>query len=121
MRTVRFNCAQTHTKTSSGLGFRDLDQLVQAPVHGSFGRVWPALEPKLPQRQRWMTQPELRSFAQARRELGQTAITLEPTKGLELRVGGSARADEVRLVRVREPVRTSLRLAHHGPLVDGQR
>src|SRR5438477_1935886 len=117
----RFNWPQRHTTTASGLGFCDLNQPLQASMNSSFrgGRL--AFERKLAQRQRRMSETQLRRFSQARRKLRQALLALEPAKCLQLSVSGAARADEIRLVRVREPVRPPLRLPYHRPLVDPER
>src|SRR5689334_3392031 len=68
-----------------------------------------------------MAKPELRSLAQARRELVQAMLALEPSQRLQLRVSSSARADEIRLVSVREPVCIGLDLTYDRPLVELER
>src|ERR1700745_1377911 len=68
-----------------------------------------------------MAKPELRSLAQARRELVQTMLALEPSQRLQLRVSSSARADELRLGSVRAPVWIGLDPPYGRPPVDLER
>src|SRR6266550_6358894 len=117
----RFNWPERHTKTRSALGFCQLDQLLQATVNGGLRRGRPALEPEFPQRQRRMSEAELRGLSQSRWKLADAALALQPAKRLQLCVSRPARANEIRLVCVREPVGASLRLPHHRSLVEHER
>src|SRR6266566_5920627 len=121
MCRARFNWPQRYTTTPCGLGFCKLDQRLQAPVDCGLRNRGTAFEPELAQRQRRMSKTQLRDLSQPRRELVQTVLAPEPAQRLQLRVGSAARADEIRMVRVREPVRPGLRLPHHRPLVEPER
>src|SRR5438128_1549911 len=68
-----------------------------------------------------MSKTELGGFSQARRERVQAVLALEPAQRLQLRVSSAARADKICMVRVREPVRPSLRLPHYHSLVEPER
>src|SRR5438034_7363014 len=121
MCQARFNWPQRYTTTPCGLGFCDLDQLLQAPVNCGLRNRGSAFEPELAQRQRRMSKTQLRGLSQSRRDLIQTVLALEPAQRLQLRVCSAARADEIRMVRVREPVRPGLRLPHDRPLIESER
>src|SRR5256886_6669612 len=121
MCRARFNWPQRYTTTPCGLGFCKLDQRLQAPVDCGLRNRGMAFEPELAQRQRRMSKTQLRGLSQPRRELVQTVLAPEPAQRLQLRVGSATPADEIRMVRVREPVRPGLRLPHHRPLVEPER
>ena len=60
-------------------------------------------------------------LAQLRRELVEPALALEPPDRPELRLGGAARAHDVRVVGVGEPVRPGARRRDDGLLAEAQR
>src|SRR2546430_5156578 len=121
MCRARFNWPQRYTTTPCGLGFCELDQLLQSSVDCGLRNRGSAFEPELAQRQRRMSKTKLRGLSQPRRELIQTVLAVEPAQRLQLRVGGAARADEIRMVRGPEPVRPRLRPPPHRPPLAPQR
>src|SRR5206468_3281807 len=92
----------------------ELEDPHQSPVGGGLGCGRTALLAELAQRQRRVAQSELRKLAERRRELVEPPGPLEPAHGAQLAVRGAAGSDEVRVVRVREPVRARTRLPHDG-------
>ena len=76
---------------------------------------------ELSQRQRRVLEAELGDLAQVWGELVEAPRLLETADRLELHVGGAARADEVRVVGVREAVRLGSRGADDRALLQGQR
>ena len=65
-----------------------------------------------------MAQPKLRNLPQFRRELVETAAALEALHRTDLHLRGAAGPDEVRVIRVRQPVRSRLRGAHDLALLE---
>src|SRR5687767_11662511 len=88
------------------LGGEALEAL-EPSVHGGL-RGWPG-EPlgELAEREGGIASAELGGLAQVRREIVEVAPRREPADGRELVPRRAARADEVRVVGVREPVRPS--------------
>src|SRR5207302_9344937 len=77
--------------------------------------------PELPERQGRMREAQLGDLAESWRELAQALGALEPTNRFELGMRGASRADEVRVICVREAVRTGLRRPDDRALLEGKR
>src|SRR5215471_4333604 len=82
---------------------------------------WFALRTELTKSKRGVPKPELRDLTQTRAQLVQSMRVLQPPNGFELRVGSSARAHEVRMIRIRQPVRARPGRPDHRPFLQRQR
>src|SRR5438874_13634136 len=118
MRPGVFNWPERHKNAPSSLRLCAPNQRLQTAVDRRLRRNGPAFESQLTERERGMSQPQLRRLPKARRKLVQSSLAFEQPQRLQLGVGRPARADEIRLVGVREPVRARLRLTDDGPLVE---
>ncbi len=96
-------------------------QPCEAPVGGRLGRGRLQAARQLSQRQRRILRAELGDLAQLGCELVEAPVGLEPANRPELLLGGAARADDVGVVRVREPVRTRARRGDDRALLEAQR
>ena len=65
-----------------------------------------------------MPQPKRRRLAEVVGEPLEHALRPEASRGLELELGGTARPDEVRVVRIRQPIRLRARLRDHRSLFE---
>ena len=83
-----------------------------------FGCRWTAFERELTQRQRWVTLSQFRDLLQRQRQLLELTGVTQDLDGPQLFVGGTARADEICMVGVREPVGARLRRRHDGSLFE---
>jgi len=87
-------------------------------VDRRFGCRWTAFERELPQRQRWVTLSQFRDLLQRQRQLLELTGVTQDSNGPQLVVGGTARADEIRVVCVCEPIGARLRGSHNGALFE---
>src|SRR5918999_2099117 len=67
-----------------------------------------------------MADAKARDLAELRRQIVETPSPLEPAHGLDLGLRRTARADEVGVVGVRQPVRARLRCTDDGSLLKRQ-
>lgn len=89
-----------------GLRSREQNQLPQPLVQGGFRHRRPAFLGQVAERQRRMAQTQVGSLAQVRRQPLEPPVTLEPADRLNLPMRGSRGANEVRVIRVRQSVRS---------------
>ena len=103
--------------------FGELDEPRQAPLHGRLRRRWARPRRELPQRHRRVPETEVRCLTQRLRERLERAGALEGPCRVELPLRCPRRADEVRVVGIREPVRlgSASRRRRSSPRARGRR
>jgi hypothetical protein len=93
-------------------GFRnsvagELFELAQSPMDRSLAGRRIRASGKLAERVSRMAEPEVGSLAERRRKPFEPALGAKALDSLELEFGGAARSHEIRVIRVRQPVRLS--------------
>ena len=116
-------CGSGHTATSIRACERDyaspqLDHLCQPALHACLRCRWAGSLRQLAQRQRRVAKAQRRRLAQRVRQALQLAGRAKPPRRVELPLGGARRADEVRMVCIREPVGLGAHLGDHAPLLE---
>jgi hypothetical protein len=89
-------------------------------MNRSLARRRAALQPELAKRERRVRQAELGELAQVGRETRERTAPFQSPQGSELRPRCPARANEIRMIGVREAVRPRLCSADDGALGKGQ-
>src|SRR5215203_3920734 len=95
-------------------------ETLQPPVDGRLGRRRLALNGELSERQLRVAKAEPRDLVQSVREALECSRALKRPDGLELRLRGAARADEVGVVGVRKAVRLRPRRGDDRALFEGE-